>query len=161
MVLTTTFPKDKDDYTTPRFVYDLAYNISESDFPTFVLTPDRPDSKYSIEKITDNFSVYRFKYFFKKCQNLTSGEGIIPNLRKSIFNYVLIPFLIFKQYLKAVRLIRKNKIDSINSHWLVPSGYIGATIQRLYKKKNYVTIHAAGLYLLEKKPFGKCLAKYI
>ncbi|MGC9780288.1 MAG: glycosyltransferase family 4 protein [Candidatus Heimdallarchaeota archaeon] len=161
IVLTTTFPKHKNDFGTPRFVYDLAYNISEKGIYTLTLTPDRPDSLILKEKISDNFHIYRFRYFFKKLQNLTSGEGIVPTLKKSKFNYILIPFLLCCQIFFAMKYIKKNKIDIINSHWLVPSGFIGAVFQRLFKRKNFVTVHAAGLYLLEKLAFGKFFAKFI
>jgi len=44
---------------------------------------------------------------------------------------------------------------------MVPSGLIGAFIQKFYKKKNYVTAHAAALYLLERIAFGKLFARCI
>jgi len=161
LVLTTTFPKSKEDYGTPRFVYDLAYNISNQDIRTIVLTPDRPNSEKMIEEIKSNFIVLRFRYFFKKKQKLTSGEGIIPSIKNSKVNIFLIPFLVLTQFFNTRKIVKKYNIDIVNSHWLVPSGLIGAYIQKRFKKNNYVTVHAAGLYLLEKIPFGKMFAKYI
>jgi glycosyltransferase involved in cell wall biosynthesis len=44
---------------------------------------------------------------------------------------------------------------------LVPSGLLGALCQKYFGCKNYVTIHAAGLYLLQKIPFGRQIARFI
>ncbi|MBD3189761.1 MAG: glycosyltransferase [Candidatus Heimdallarchaeota archaeon] len=161
LILTTTFPKSREDYGTPRFVYDLAYNISQKGIKTIVLTPDRPDSNITFEVISDNFTIHRFRYFLKKYQKLTSGEGILPTLKKSKLYFGLIPFLIISQFFKTIKYIKKYNIDNVNSHWLVPSGLIGAIVQKLYRKRNYVTVHAAGLYLLARIPFGKKIANFI
>lgn len=161
LILTTTFPESKDDYGTPRFVFDLAKNLSEKNIKTFVLTPDRPNSTKTKEKISKKFSVHRFKYFIKSKQYLTTGEGILPSIRKSKSNLILIPILIIKQFFMTIKIIKKMKIDTINSHWFVPSGLIGAIMQRLYGIKNYNTVHAAGLYLLERFPLGKKIGKFI
>lgn len=161
LILTTTFPKDKEDYSTPRFVYDIALNLSIAGLNIHILTPDRPDCTVPFEKISENFVIQRFQYFTKNKQKLTTGEGIIPSLKQSRINYILIPFLIIKQFFSTVKLIRKNKIDIINSHWLVPSGLIGAIIQKIWKRKNFVTVHAAALYMLERIPFGKQITRFI
>jgi len=161
LILTTTFPKDKEDYGTPRFVYDIAKNIADRNIKTIVLTPDRPNSKNKIEKYADKFYAIRYRYFIKKKQYLTSGEGIIPSIRKNKENLVLLPFLIIGQLIHSLKLIKKEEINIINSHWLVPSGFTGALIQKILKRKNYVTIHAAALYLLEKIPLGNRIARFI
>lgn len=161
LILTTTFPKSMNDFGTPRFVYDLAYNISQYRIKTIVLTPDRPDSSENNEKISEYFFIHRFRYFIKKHQNLTKGDGIVPSIKKSKTNFLLIPFLIIKQFFLSVIFLKKYKIEIISSHWLIPSGFIGVIIQKLYRKKNYVTIHAAALYLFEKILLGKLIAKFI
>jgi len=94
LILTTTFPKDKEDYGTPRFVYDIAKNIADRNIKTIVLTPDRPNSKNKIEKYADKFYAIRYRYFIKNKQYLTSGEGIIPNIRKNKENLILLPYSI-------------------------------------------------------------------
>ena len=33
LILTTTFPKDQEDFSTPRFIYDVAKNIADGKFP--------------------------------------------------------------------------------------------------------------------------------
>ena len=161
LILTTTFPISRNDYTTPRFVYDLSLHLSQRGYNIVVLTPDRPNSLDKDEKITDFFLIHRFRYYVKKKQSLTTGEGIIPIIKKSKKSIFLIPFLVFKQFFMTRKMIEKYQIDIINSHWLVPSGLIGAIFQKFTKKKNFVTIHAAGLHLLEKIPFGKAIARFI
>jgi len=161
LVLTTTFPKEKDDYGTPRFVFDLALNLSKKGIDTIVLTPDRPKSNLSKENINEKLTVQRYRYFNKKMQNLTTGEGIIPLVSRSKFNGLLIFFLVFSQFIHSLRLIKRNRFSVINSHWLVPSGLLGAVFQRIFGIKNIVTIHAAGLHLLERLSFGKRLAKFV
>ncbi|MFW9923841.1 MAG: glycosyltransferase [Candidatus Thorarchaeota archaeon] len=161
LILTTTFPKSIEDYSTPRFVHDLSLSLAERGYNIIVLTPDRPNSKKMNEIVSDSYQIHRFRYFFKKKQFLTTGEGILPIIKKSKSTILLIPFLIFAQFLATLRIMKKYRIDIINSHWLVPSGLIGALIQKILGKKNYVTIHAAGLHLLERIPLGSVIARFI
>ena len=161
LILTTTFPKNQEDYSTPRFIYDVAKNIADRNVKTIVLTPDRPGSKNKIENFTDKFYAIRFSYFIKNKQHLTTGEGIIPHIKANKGNFILIPFLMISQLLHTIKLIKKEEITIINSHWLVPSGLTGALIQKFLKRKNFVTIHAGALYLLEKIPLGNRIAKFI
>lgn len=159
LVLTTTFPRWQND-TVPAFVYELSKQLHGAGFEIVVLTPHCEGAR-SFE-IFEGIKVYRFKYFFpSNLQKLVNGNGILPNLKKSNLAKIQIPFLFFFEFIHACRIIKKEKIDCIQSHWIVPNGLIGAIFSRSFKIKHILTEHGAGLIGLQKIPLNKSIFAFI
>jgi len=159
LVLTTTFPRFKKD-STPAFVYELCKHIAEKNIDVTVLCPHDKDAK--IMEDMDGLHVIRFPYFFpKKYQKLAYHGGILPSLKKGILPKIQIPFLIISEFFHAIKLIKKEKPSIIHSHWIIPSGLIGALCQKLFRIRHVMTIHAAGLFTLNKIPFKRFIADFI
>lgn len=159
LVLTTTFPRWKQD-STPTFIYDWSKRLQEIGFEIVVLAPSHDGAKRF--EIMDGMKVYRFPYFFPaKYQKLAYGGGILPSLKKSNLAKIQVPFFFISELYYALRLVRKENIDVIQSHWLIPSGLIGAVCKKVYGKKHISTELAAGLAALEILPFKKRLLHFI
>ena len=88
-------------------------------------------------------------------------NGILPNLKASYLAKFQIPFLFFFELLNTFRIIKKEKIDCIQSHWIVPNGLIGAIISRFFKINHVLTEHGAGLIALKKLPFNTMIFTFI
>ena len=74
---------------------------------------------------------------------------------------VQVPLLVLSELFYAFKIIRKEKIDVIHSHWIIPSGFVGAILSTILRKRHVLTIHAAGLFALEKLPLKKKIANFI
>ena len=108
LVLTTTFPRWKND-TTPAFVYELSKRIQEKDKKIIVLAPHHKSSKKF--EIMDGMKIYRFPYFFPlKFQKLIYEGGILPNLKRSNLAKIQIPLLFITEMYYAFKII-KNEIS--------------------------------------------------
>lgn len=159
LILTTTFPRWKDD-TTPAFVYELSKRLQNEGFEIVVLAPHHKGAKRF--EIMDGMKVYRFPYFWPaKYQRLCYEGGILPNLKRSNLAKIQVPLLFLSELFYAMKLIRKEKIDIIHSHWIIPSGLVGAFCKRILRKKHILTIHAAGLFGLKKFPFKRKITDFI
>jgi len=159
LVLTTTFPRWEDD-TTPAFVYELSKRLQENELEIVVLAPHHFGAKRF--EIMDGIKIYRFPYFYPaKYQRLVYEGGILPNLKRSNLAKIQVPFLFLSELYHAFKMIRKEKIDVVHSHWIIPSGLVGGGCKKLFGKKHILTEHAAGLVALEKLPLKEKIANFI
>jgi glycosyltransferase involved in cell wall biosynthesis len=119
------------------------------------LVPWHPGAK--LEEEMDGVTVVRFKYFFG-FERLCYDGGILANMKKSFLAKLQPPFLVKAQE-KAIRnIVKKEKIDLIHAHWIVPQGYIASKIKRRFGTPYVVTAHAGDIFPL-KNPFFRKIGK--
>ncbi|KPK62374.1 hypothetical protein AMJ83_11125 [candidate division WOR_3 bacterium SM23_42] len=159
LVLTSTFPRWKGDPVTARFVYDLAAGLTKY-FNIYVLCPHTSGAK--VHETIENMEVFRFRYFYpSRFEQVSKGEGMTANLRRGLFPKLqVLPFLI-SETITLVLLIGRRDIDLINTHWMIPQGFLGAVTRRLFKVPHLMTVHAAGIFALMRFPLGRPIGKFI
>ena len=124
LVLATTFPRWKND-TTPAFVYELSKQLRTGNMDVVVLAPHYHGAKKL--EMMDGIKVYRFPYFWPaKYQKLVYDGGILPNIKRSHLAKIQVPLLVLSELYYTFKIIKKEKINVIHSHWIIPSGLIGA-----------------------------------
>lgn len=159
LVLTTTFPRWKDD-VRPEFVYDLSKKLLVKGMEIVVLAPHYPGAKRF--EVMEGIKVYRYRYFLpERFQRLVYGGGVLPNLRESWLAKLQAPLLLISGLYSAGKVVRKEHIDIVHSHWIVPAGLAGAVCKRFFKVRHVVTLHGAGLFALEKLPAGRAIGRQI
>ena len=157
LVTTTTFPRWKND-TTPKFVYDLSRRLA-SRYKVIVLAPHHKGAKK--REIMDTLDVRRFAYFKPEwLQKLCYGGGIIPNMKRSFLAKIQMPLLILSEFIASCRIIKKEQINMIHAHWILPQGFIGAFLKKLFRIPLLVTIHGSDLFPL-KSIFFKKLQNFV
>lgn len=146
LVLTSTFPRWKDD-VEPPFVYELCRRLTKS-FNVHVLAPHAPGSA-SKERL-NGIQIIRHRYFFSRWETLAYKGGILANLKKTPLNYCLVPFFFFSQLLALKRLLNRQHFDLIHAHWLIPQGLIALTAKFLVKTAPplLTTSHGGDLFAL-------------
>jgi len=100
----------------------------------------------------EGLDVRRFRYFFKRWENLaTHGGGILSRLRANPFNVLLVPPFLLGQLWGLVRLLRQDPMDLIHAHWLIPQGLVALVGCRLAGLSIPVitTSHGGDLYALK------------
>jgi len=150
LVLTTTFPRWKDD-TTPTFIYDLSKRLNEKvDLNVMVLAPHHPRAKEY--EVMNNVKVYRFPYFYpKRYQKLCYEGGISPNIKRSLLAKIQVPFIVYFELVNAVKILKKEKINLIHAHWVIPSGFIAIIIKKIYNIPFVVTAHGSDIFNFQGK----------
>jgi glycosyltransferase involved in cell wall biosynthesis len=161
LISASTFPLRPGD-GLPRFVLDLAQSLAASPCCTVsALAPDAPD--VPTREWMGDVDVHRFRYFWpRRWQRLAYGEGMPDNLRRSWLARLQSPLFVLAAARATRALVRREGIDVVNSHWIVPQGLATALARgRSAHFRHVVTLHGGDSYLLRALPFGRQLARYI
>lgn len=146
LVLASTYPRWMGDHE-PGFVHELARRLTGR-LRVLALSPHAPGARSW--ELMHGVEVTRYRYAPEVWETLVSGGGIIANLRLARWKLLLVPTFVLAQAWTAWRLIRRERIDVIHAHWLIPQGLIAALLQSLPGRKVpfVVTSHGADLYAL-------------
>lgn len=148
-----------DDATSARFVLDLAQHLT-AHAKVFVLAPAGPST--SPRETWGDVTVLRFRYFLPpSLQRLAAGEGMVATMRASRLARIQAPFFVASQALQLPRIIRDERIDLLNPHWIVPQGLTGAYWASRLQVPSVVTAHGADVAWLDRARVGRHVARYV
>jgi glycosyltransferase involved in cell wall biosynthesis len=142
LVLASTYPRWRDD-PEPGFVHELCRRLAGR-FRVIALVPDAPGADASGE--LDGVDVVRYRYAPRRLETLVNHGGIATNLRRSRWKWLLVPGFLMGQYVAARRLVRRNRVDVIRAHWLLPQGLIAHRLNRVAGIPYLVTSHGGDLF---------------
>lgn len=157
LVLTSTYPRWQGD-TEPGFVHELNKRLAK-EHQIFSLAPSYPGAK--CKEIIDDVIVIRYRYFFSSMETLCYRGGILPNIKKYKWKFLLVPFLLIGMAIAVIRIHKKIDPDLVHNHWILPQGIIWAILSKLIFKQTpaIVTSHGGDLFSL-KGYFLEKLKKY-
>lgn len=149
LTLASTFPRYRGHFGAP-FIYELVKGLKERGFEIIVLTPHHPDAK--LKEDLDGLKIYRFPYFYPfKYQTLYRDDfGFVYNFKRSHLAKIQAPLFFLSELFGAIRIIRKEKIDVIHSHWLVPQGLVGAICRKILGIPHVTTVHGEDINTFKK-----------
>jgi len=158
LIVSTTFPRWENDPGPAPFVFDLAKNLQKY-FEITVLAPHFPGS--ARHQVWTGLEIFRFQYLPERWEFLADGQGLQNHLRQRKSAWLaLVPFLL-GEFFAGYRILRRRRFDAVNSHWLIPSGLILASLCRWHRIHHIATVHAADYFLLSRIPVGKFLIRLI
>jgi len=151
-ILTHTYPKFEGDSTAP-FMSCLAQAYADLGHQVFVLTPFVKGLQWPKR----NPRVISYKYIWPpKLHLLGYSRSMFADVRLRFSNYFLAPFMFFFGFLALWKLVKKEKIDIIHAHWIVPNGFLAALVCRLTKTPLVVSIPGSDVQVARKnKIFAK------
>jgi glycosyltransferase involved in cell wall biosynthesis len=151
LVLASTYPRWVDD-PEPGFVHELAKRLTDR-FRVIALVPHAPGAR--AREVMDGVEVHRYRYAPGRWETLVNDGGIVANLKRDRWKCLLVPGFVLAQAWQAWRLLRRERIDVIHAHWLVPQGLIAALLRYLPGRAVpfVVTSHGADLFALRAWPF--------
>jgi predicted neutral ceramidase superfamily lipid hydrolase len=128
------------------FLFELSKKHSYK-YNIFFLVPHTKGAK--LKEVWQNITIYRFRYFWPQLLKRLShrNSGMYFALKSNKFLYLLLPFLIFFQLVNMIRFIKKEKIDIIHAHWLIPFGFSAALVAKIFRKPLIVSDHGSDLNL--------------
>lgn len=151
LVTATTFPRWEND-TEPNFVFILSRLLANYGHRVVVLVPHFYEAKKF--EVMDNVKVYRFSYFFpSKLQKVCYQGGILENLRRCKLAILQLPLLFSFEFLNMMRLIKKEKIDVVHAHWILPQGFLAYLCKKSYGIPYITSAHAGDIFPLKSKFF--------
>ena len=143
-ILTSSFPRSEED-PAGSFVYQLASSLANKGLDIKVLCPH--DQGIAYREFRGKLTITRFPYFYPtQYQRLCYGNGILPNLKKSMLAKCQLPFFIMAQILYGLNFVNKNRIDIIHAHWSLPQGLTGIICKRISKIPCVITLHGSDVH---------------
>ena len=89
--------------------------------------------------------VYRFRYFFKRWEDLTHDETAIDRVKKGLRYKVMAIFYMFFGTIAAWRLARRERFDVIHIHWPLPHWLFGWAAAKACRAPTVISFHGAEL----------------
>jgi glycosyltransferase involved in cell wall biosynthesis len=147
LVMTSTYPRWPDDHE-PGFVHQLCKRLT-GDFEVTVLCPHAAGA--AVEEIMEGVQVRRYRYAPARLETLVNDGGIVTNLKRRSWKWLLVPGFVLAQAWMAWRLIRRLRPDAVHAHWLIPQGLLIALLGCIEHQTPpfLVTAHGADLYALK------------
>ncbi|KKR10286.1 MAG: hypothetical protein A3D24_02450 [Candidatus Blackburnbacteria bacterium RIFCSPHIGHO2_02_FULL_39_13] len=156
-ILTHTFPRFAKDTAAP-FMFGLATGMVSAGNEVYVLSPY--SSKYSWKKTDLTFKLLTYKYIWpNSLHKLGYSETLLNDMGLPILMWVLSPFMYFFGFWALLSLVRKDKIDLINAHWILPNGFIAALVSFFTGVPVVSTLPGSDVYMAKKNALFKLLAQ--
>ncbi|MEH6661176.1 MAG: glycosyltransferase family 4 protein [Parasphingorhabdus sp.] len=161
LFLTSTLPRFTEDMQ-PGFVLDQAHAWKEErpNDRVVILAPHDAGALRS-EQIGD-VEVRRFSYAWPEKWQQLAYPAILPNIKnRPITALLILPFLI-AEFLAAFQMVRKDKLDLIYAHWVMPQGLIAYLLKLICGTSYVMQNHSSDLEIFSKLgPLGRALARRI
>lgn len=147
LILASTYPRWIAD-SEPGFVHELARRLTPS-FNVTVVCPHSPGAEM-LENL-DGVSIRRFRYAMSSMETLVHGGGMVANIFRSPWKFMLLPSFFFAYLFAVDRILSRNKIDVIHAHWIIPQGLILLMLRLLGRKVPPIllTSHGGDLFGLQ------------
>ena len=121
-----------------HFIYELSKRFSANN-NVVTLSPFVRGTSSS--EYIGNLHIERYKFIGSV---YLENNAILPNARKNILIYLIIPFMILAQWFSLNNFVKNINADIINAHWLFPQGLVAVLYKKLHKKNIKVIITAHG-----------------
>lgn len=145
-LLTHTFPRFPGDTAAP-FMEGVANSLVNKKNKVFVLTPYSPKFK----KIKSLYKLVTYKYIFPDfLHKIGYSETLTDDRSLKTLMVFLSPFLIIFGIIKLYKLVKKEKIDIIHVHWILPNGFIAAVVSFLTDVRIVCTLPGSDVYMAKK-----------
>jgi glycosyltransferase involved in cell wall biosynthesis len=122
LVLTSTYPRWAGD-PEPGFVHELSRRLTDR-FEVRVIGPHAAGALK--RENLDGVEIHRYSYAPVALETLVNHGGILTNLKRSIWKWLLVPTFLACQYLALRKALREFRPQVIHAHWLLPQGLIAA-----------------------------------
>lgn len=137
-MLASTYPRWQQDHE-PSFVHELARRLTRW-FEVVVICPHAKGAKP--REILDGVHVERYRYGWDGLETLVNDGGIVTNLRRAPWKWLLVPGFVVMQWLVARREIQGDVV--VHAHWILTPGFVA----RMLRAPFVVTSHGADLFAL-------------
>lgn len=156
-VLTHTFPRNSQD-SAAAFMNEFCDSLVKNGNKVIVLTPfDR-----SFDRTGDSYNVETYKYIWPdKFHLLGYSRAMQADVTLRRINYILVPLMILFGVARLFRLIKKEKIDLISVHWIIPNGLIAYIVSKLTGTPYTVTLPGTDAYLASRNRFLGWISKIV
>lgn len=155
-VFTHTFPRFDKDVAAP-FMDGVAGGILRAGNEVFVLAPFSP----LFRKTKRDYHLVTYKYIYpESLHKLGYSETLSDDKKLKPISVFLSPFLVIFGTIALYRLVKKEEIDLINAHWILPNGFMAAIVSKLTGVPVVSILPGSDVYMAGKNFLYKMMAKF-
>lgn len=146
IVLSSTFPRWEGD-KEPRFVFDLCRRLAD-EYEITVIAPHAAGTR--CRETMTGLDVIRFRYGPLCWERLAYDGGIVANLRRRPWLYLVLPLFFLGQAWSLLRTMRDVRPAAVHAHWIVPQGTVLAMVLLLSGSRPHTvcTVHGSDVSAL-------------
>lgn len=150
LVLASTYPRWAGD-PEPGFVHELCRRLTDR-FRVVVVGPHAAGAKPC--ETMDGVEVVRYRYAPAALETLVNDGGIVTNLRRARWKWLLLPGFVLGLLWAVWRTIARERPVVAHAHWLLPQGLALAALGAIDRRVPpfLVTSHGADLFALRAAP---------
>ena len=155
--IVTSFPRNENDVLIPwiiRLIKELKFNDVETDVFTSSYCGLHDESK-------DGIKVRRFRYFFKRWENLSHDMSVPEKLKSDKRYFLVLPFFMFFGMIAGYRYGRKNDFDIIHVHFPFPLALFGIAMKIASKKPMIVSCHGSEVNMAKKNRVFRAIFRWM
>ncbi|NHJ48368.1 MAG: glycosyltransferase family 4 protein [Asgard group archaeon] len=145
LFVTNQYPSERYPYKG-SFIYTQASEIKKHLDDLIVLAPNY--GKESNYQITNGIKVYRFQTFTKP-----TSDPLLRELFKGLSGLFSLLFFIIFQTISIIKITKKEEIDLLHAHWILPSGFSSYLASIVTGKKLVITTNGSDLTYCGKNKF--------
>lgn len=143
-IFTHTFPRFEGDTAAP-FMGELAEAFAATQNEIYVLLPY--DQKIDT-KLKRPYKLITYRYIFPdSLHRLGFSRTMQGDKKLKIETYFLAPLMFLFGFFALIRIIKKEKIDVVSAHWIIPNGFLIAVVKKITGIPFTVTIPGSDIYL--------------
>ena len=120
LVLASTYPRWLGD-PEPGFVHELCKRLTDR-FRVIALSPHAAGAP--TREVMEGVLVLRYRYAPEVLETLVNDGGIVANMSRAPWKWLLLPGFLFGLLWSAWRVITRERPDVVHAHWLIPQGLV-------------------------------------
>lgn len=157
----STFPRWRDD-RLPDFLWQQVRWMTRvvPAMRAFVLAPH--DRGAAPREEWNGVEIRRFRYFLPAALQRLVYPAIWPNLRRSPWLILQVPFLLLSEFLATLRWTRRERFDLVYSHWFMPQGVACGLAALATGTPHAFTSHSSDVAVMRRLPLvGPWLVRFL
>lgn len=156
-ILTHTFPRNSQDVSA-AFMKEFSESLAVNGNEVVVVIP----FDQLIHRIGDKFKVITYKYIWPDSLHLLGySRSMEADVKLKKINFFLLPFLMIFGTICLYNIVRKEKIDIISVHWILPNGLMALIVSKLTGIPYTITLPGTDAYLIYRNKIFANIAKIV
>ena len=157
-VFTHTYPRFPGDPVAP-FMRDFCHGLAEQKQNVTLLAPY--DKLFSLQQNTaPNLKIRLYKYIIPdRLHTLGYSKTLVGDHSLKLRVFFLAPLMFIVAFFSLLQLVRREKIQIISAHWIIPNGFIAALVSKITGIPLVITIPGSDVYLAKKNFLFKSMTK--
>jgi len=140
-------------------MHGLAEGIRAAGNEVFVLTPYTPEFRRKPKD--QKYKIITYKYIFPDSfHKLGYSQTLANDVELKPIVYLLSPFMYFFGFLALFKLIKKEKIEVISAHWILPNGFIAALTLLFTGVPVVSSLPGSDVYMADKNSLFRLMARF-